>query len=158
MNRTYYVKAKRNGGVTLGSMFRSAWPLANRGPGKAFSAQPCDSIVTRKGKPLTPCEIGPGAAALQLRGAMQGQQYNSSIQLSVLVLFAGMLGLLTWGPSRLAVPSRGARDLEGQLRNAREGSKPSGCCQFETLVLADRGDKLRRTNISRRLLVADVST
>lgn len=78
MNRTYYVKAKRNGGVTLGSMFRSAWPLANRGPGKAFSAQPCDSIVTRKGKPLTPCEIGPGAAALQLRGAMQGQHTTAA--------------------------------------------------------------------------------
>lgn len=39
--------------VTLDSTFRLAWLLANKGPEMAFSAHPSDSIVTRKGKPLT---------------------------------------------------------------------------------------------------------
>lgn len=112
-------------------MFRLAWPLANKGPGKAFSAQPCGSIVTRKGKPLTPWGSvdGPTAALSEtdqelLHCSGEGHAkpaYHDGIQLSVLVLFAGMPGWLTWGLSRLAVPSRGHETWRGSYGMLERG-------------------------------------
>lgn len=137
---------------------------------RRLPAHPSDSIVTRKGKPLTPCfgsAEGPTCAVLRRhcrnwsRGCKAAGSSEWELHASRMpcILHLTAPSCPFWVLHRHAVviepgsmtPSTAesrARDPEGKLWNVKEGSKLSGPRQFETLVLGDRGDRLRRGNIS----------
>jgi len=96
--------------------------------------------------------MGPPAAAVS--GIILHQEHPA-VRFGIVRRHAAVIDTGCLTPSSA---KSGARDLEGRQWNAREGSKLSGLYQFETLVLSDQSDKLRRANISRHAYVPDVRT